>query len=126
VYSGTVTVSEVASQRDGTSIPGRSKTFFSSNKRQIELCIQWMSTPETLSLAIKRPKHEADHVPFSHSEDKITWSLNVVLRAWLRGRCGCVDGVAAWTVWLRGRCGCVDGGCILQQHLAVSQFVTKN
>jgi len=39
VYIGIVTVSEVGSQRDGTLIPGRNKTFFLSNKRQIELCI---------------------------------------------------------------------------------------
>ena len=39
VYFGIVTASEVGSQRDGTSIPGRNKMFFSSNKRQIELRI---------------------------------------------------------------------------------------
>jgi hypothetical protein len=32
VYIGIVTVSEVGSKRDGTSIPGRNKLFFSSNK----------------------------------------------------------------------------------------------
>jgi hypothetical protein len=39
VYIGILTVSEVVSQRDGTSIPGWYKTFFSSIKRQIELYI---------------------------------------------------------------------------------------
>jgi len=68
-----------------------------------------MSTPGTLSLAIKWPKLEADHIHLSNSEDKIAYSSNDVLRC-----------VVAWPAYLL----CEHGDSVWQQHLAVSQFGT--